>query len=116
MTLRLILLVPMLLFIVSQIISICGAFDALSYLDTDGIDDLSLEDIVFIDPFLHSHVQTEPGFSSAEAAIGTKSTTRVFYVDEILSYGPESWRIERSTQCALNPSSNLWLNNRVLRI
>lgn len=117
MKLRLnILLVPMVLFIVSQVISICGAFDALSSLDTDGIDDMSLEDIVFIDPFLHSHVQAKTEISSAEAELLTKNTTKVFYVDEIYTFSPPDFLTARTMKGDWNPSPNLWLTNRVLRI
>lgn len=111
-----ILLVPMVLFIVSQVISICGAFDALSSLDTDGIDDMSLEDIVFIDPFLHSHVQAKTEISATEAEISTKNTTKVFYVDEIFSSVQEDLLVASIAKGAVCPSPNLWLNNRVLRI
>ncbi len=117
MKLRLnILLVPMLLFIVSQVISICGAFDALSLLDTDGIDDMSLEDIVFIDPFLHSHVQAKTELGATEAEISTKSTTKVFYVDEIIKCNPQDLLVASTMKGDWNPPPNLWLTNRVLRI
>lgn len=117
MKLRLnILLVPMVLFIVSQVISICGAFDALSSLDTDGIDDMSLEDIVFIDPFLHSHVQAETGFSTPETEVSTKNSIKVFYVDEIFPPVRQDLLVASTAKGAVCPSPNLWLNNRVLRI
>ncbi len=117
---RFILLIPVLFFVVSQIISICGAFDALSNLDCDGINDLSLEDIVFIDPFLHSHVEAKTSIGITDPEVCPKTPPRIFYVDELISASAPDWLLASNTKgganTALSPPCNLWLNNRVLRI
>lgn len=111
-----ILIFPALMFVIAQIVSICGAFQALSALDTDGIDDMSLEDIVFLDPFLRSHSDAKTILFDFGDKIYAAATTPVFYVDEIVWEGPQVLEVERARKISGSPPGELWLTNRVLLI
>lgn len=110
------LFLPTFLFIVSQIVSVCGAFETLAAFDADGINDLSLEDIVFIDPFLGSHTDTKTLIVfQADKAGCLVSLVRIPLA--VLRMGPLQPLQERSVRMVYaEPPDNLWLSNRVLRI
>lgn len=118
---RSVFFLPVFLFVVSQIVSICGAFDALSAFDDDGINDMSLEDIVFIDPFLRSIENHQLSKHQAGLYLADRQALRA--VHEILS-ACFCTAIEIDTprvfvaaiENRLTPAPNLWLSNRVLRI
>jgi len=110
------LFLPTFLFIVSQIVSICGAFETLAAFDADGINDMSLEDIVFIDPFLGSHSETR-------TVIVLRSDNSGFFISisripaAFITVGEEQCFHVRPARIAYRePPDNLWLSNRVLRI
>jgi len=109
------LFLPTFLFIVSQIVSICGAFETLAVIDADGINDMSLEDIVFIDPFLGSHTDSKNMVAfRAERTGCLLSGFRSPFAARRNHCFPLQ---ERSLRVVYEePPDNLWLNNRVLRI
>lgn len=110
------LFLPTFLFIVSQIVSICGAFDTLAAFDADGINDMSLEDIVFIDPFLGSHSDTK-GVVVFRADSPGSLISMVKLVLPVLFCSPVRSTHEQPTRIVYTePPDNLWLANRVLRI
>lgn len=111
-----VLMLPVLMFIVSQLISICGAFAVLSSLDTDDIDDLSLEEIVSVDPFLHSQGSAKTVNLAVNSAFKPVLTALAFYVDELPGAHPHNLSIEEIANYTGPPPPNLWLSNRVLRI
>lgn len=111
-----ILIIPALMFVIAQIVSICGAFNALSALDTDGINDMSLEDIVFLDPFLRSHSDAKTILFEISDNFYNAVTTSVFYVDELVWEGPQVLEFERAKKVSGSPPGELWLTNRVLLI
>jgi hypothetical protein len=110
-----VLFLPALFFIFSQIISICGAFEVMSLLDTDDIDDMSLEEIVSVDPFLHSPQKVKTALSVLLTDAPHVSSF-VAYVDEVVCKRTYEVRIECPDKRSLSPPINLWLSNRVLRI
>lgn len=110
------LFLPTFLFIVSQIVSICGAFETLAAFDADGINDMSLEDIVFIDPFLGSHCETKAVIAIRADASGCLVSLVKIPLALLLSPPLRSLH-ERPPRIAYRePPGNLWLSNRVLRI
>lgn len=116
MKFRALLIAPIFLFLISQIISICGAFDVLATLENDGINDMSLEDIVFIDPFLNSHGCAKSVVFLSEPAVCSKPPVSVRFVDEIFAQpicNPSAESIEKGV--AIRPCK-LWLSHRILRI
>jgi len=117
MKVRSLLIVPIFFFLISQIISICGAFDVLASLEIDdGINDMSLEDIVFIDPILNSHGGAKSMLILSEPDFCAKPPVSVRFVDEIVTApisNPSNERIEKGIE--IRPCK-LWLSNRILRI
>lgn len=77
-----VLLLPVLMFIVSQIVSVAGAFNALNACDPGELEDLSLEDIVYLDPFLGSQIDL-PTIYEAPDETPVVESAGTFYVDEI---------------------------------
>lgn len=109
------LFLPTFLFIVSQIVSICGAFETLAVIDADGINDMSLEDIVFIDPFLGSHTDSNNMIVSRVEKTGclVSGCRNPLAVRRHHCFPLQ----ERSLRFVYEePPDNLWLDNRVLRI
>ena len=118
---RSVFFLPVFLFVVSQIVSICGAFDALSAFDDDGINDMSLEDIVFIDPFLrsienHQISKDQAGLFLADRQLihAVQVILAVFICTAIENDAPAVF--SAAIENRLPPAPNLWLSNRVLRI
>lgn len=110
------LFLPTFLFIVAQIVSICGAFETLAAYDADGINDMSLEDIVFIDPFLRSHSDTKTVAVFRTVSSGGLISLIKLCLPVLLNEPVQSLQ-ERPARIAYRePPANLWLSNRVLRI
>ena len=109
------LFLPTFLFIVSQIVSICGAVETLAVIDADGINDMSLEDIVFIDPFLGSHTDSNNMIVSRAEKTGCLVSD---FRSPLAVRRHHCFPLqERSLRVVYEePPDNLWLDNRVLRI
>ncbi len=84
-------------------------------LDTDDVNDMSLEEIVSVDPFLHSHQKVKTALS-LPIAYSPHVSSFVAYIDEVVCKRPFKLRIECPDKRSLSPPINLWLSNRVLRI
>lgn len=116
MTLRAVFFLPAFFFIVSQIVSICGAFEVLSSLHSGGMEDLSLEEIVFVDPFLRSIERTSVHHLVPQRAVA--QAVRVI-LKACLNHQPAAIEHDRAyyvAQIEVPRVPNIWLSNRVLRI